>query len=261
LHKKKKATKYFLISVLSIFVFLFVWWFLTAVLRLSKPITLPDPVTVVKTFIYKLNHTAPDGATLIANIGSSVQIALSGYLLAVVIGIPLGLLMSWYKPIDRFVRPLFDLLRPVPGIAWIPLMIVLLGIGLISKAMVIFLTALVPSVTNAYAGIKQTKDVHLWVAQTFGSRNWQMFTTIAIPTSLPFIMTGLRVALGASWGAIVAAELLASTKGLGFMIQQARGIYRPDIILAGMIAIGIIGAIMIFLLGVLEKRVVKGVNR
>ena len=113
--------------------------------------------------------------------------------------------MAWYKPVDLFVRPIFDLLRPIPGIAWIPLMIILFGIGLFSKVVVVFLAAFVPCVLNSYTGIRQTKDVHLWVGQTFGASNFQMLVRIAIPTSLPFVMTGIRVALGAAWTTIVAA--------------------------------------------------------
>ena len=256
---KKMKYKYLIMSIVSISAFVFIWWFCTAVLKLAKPITLPDPVTIVKTFIIKLTHTAPDGGTLIENTFASVKIALSGYFTAIIIGVPLGIFMAWFKPIDRFVRPLFDLLRPVPGIAWIPLMIVIFGIGMTSKVVVIFLTAFVPCVVNSYTGIKQTRDVHLWVGQTFGASNIQLLKTVAIPTALPFIMTGVRVALGSSWCAIVAAELLASSEGLGFMIQQARGINRPDIIICGMLAIGAMGALMTFLLGIVEKHIVKGV--
>jgi NitT/TauT family transport system permease protein/taurine transport system permease protein len=95
------------------------------------------------------------------HIGSSLKIAMSGYLLGVLIGTPLGILMSWYKWCDLFVRPIFDLLRPIPGIAWIPLMIIIFGIGMTSKVVVVFLAAFVPCVLNSYTGIRQTRDVHL----------------------------------------------------------------------------------------------------
>ena len=129
------------------------------------------------------------------------------------------------------------------------------------KAAVVFFSAVVPCILNSYTGIKQTKEVHLWVARTFGGTRNQMLFKIAIPTALPYIMTGVRIALGAAWVAIVAAELLGSTKGLGFMIQQARGIYRTDIIIVGMLAIGICGAVLTAVLGVIERLVVKGRER
>ena len=195
---------------------------------------------------------------MLVHIASSLKTVLSGYLLGVVIGIPLGICMAWFKPVDRFLRPLFDLIKPIPGIAWIPVMITLFGIGLLGKAMIVFMTAFIACMVNAYSGIKQTRDVHLWVAQTFGASNLQQLFTVAIPTALPMIMTGLRVALGAAWSAVIAAELLASSSGIGFMIQQC--LARPDIIIAGMIAIGLIGTLLTWLLGLLEKLVLKGGN-
>ncbi|WP_283674703.1 ABC transporter permease [Butyricicoccus sp. Marseille-Q5471] len=258
--KKKNGGKYAAISVLSVALFIFVWWLVSSGLGLTTESTLPGPDVVLKTFIKKLSDPAPDGGTMFQHIGSSLRVAMSGYLMGVVIGTPLGILMAWYKKVDLFARPLFDLLRPVPGIAWIPLMIIMFGIGMTSKVVTVFLAAFVPCVLNSYTGIRQTKDVHLWVGQTFGASNWQMLTRIAVPTSLPLVMTGVRVALGASWTTIVAAELLASTKGLGFMIQQARGIYRPDVIIAGMIAIGAIGALLTWVLTIIEHKVVKGVK-
>ncbi len=239
--------------MLSIVLFVAVWWFCCDVLKLTKSSTLPGPITIAETFIKKLTSTAPDGATLPQHIFSSLKIALGGW--------AMGILMAWYKKVDLFVRPLFDLLRPVPGLAWIPLMIILFGIGLTPKIVTVFLSAFVPCVVNSYTGIRQTKDVHLWVGQTFGASDTQMLVHIAIPTALPLIMTGVRVALGAAWTCIVAAEMLASTMGLGYMIQQARGIYRPDIIICGMIGIGAIGAVFSGVLSLIENKIVKGVRR
>ena len=247
--------------MLSLVLFVAVWWLCCDVLKMTSPSTLPGPVRVLDTFVKKLNATAPDGATLPQHIFSSLRIALGGWALGVVIGTPLGVLMAWYKKVDLFARPVFDLLRPVPGLAWIPLMIILFGIGITPKIATVFLSAFVPCVLNSYTGIRQTREVHLWVGQTFGASDTQMLLHIAIPTALPMIMTGIRVALGAAWTCIVAAEMLASTMGLGYMIQQARGIYRPDIIICGMISIGIIGAVFSWLLSVIENKIVKGVRK
>ena len=257
----KKKDNFWYLSIISIVGFLAVWWFCCDVLKLTSSATLPGPITVAKTFIKKLSSTAPDGATLLSHISSSLQIALGGWAMGVVIGTPLGICMAWYKKVDLFARPIFDLLRPIPGLAWIPLMIILFGIGITPKIATVFLSAFVPCVLNSYTGIRQTKDVHLWVGQTFGASDFQMLKHIAVPTALPMIMTGIRVALGAAWTCIVAAEMLASTKGLGYMIQQARGIYRPDIIICGMIAIGVIGAVFSGILSLIENTIVKGVRR
>lgn len=258
---KKKKDHLWWVSVLALLGFVAVWWLCCDVWKLTSSATLPGPVTIGKTFVNKFTNTALDGATMPIHMVSSLQIALGGWLLGVVVGTPLGIFMAWYKKVDLFVRPVFDLLRPVPGLAWIPLMIILFGIGITPKIATVFLSAFVPCVLNSYTGIRQTKDVHLWVGQTFGASDFQMLLYVAVPTALPLIMTGIRVALGASWTCIVAAEMLASTKGLGYMIQQARGIYRPDIIICGMIAIGVIGAVFSGLLSLLEDKIVKGVRR
>ncbi len=255
---KTKRLKFTLLSICSVSAALAIWYVCTAVLELVPSKTLPDPIKVLSTFIDKLTNKNPDGGTLLEHLFSSLKIALAGYGLGVVIGIPLGIIMAWYKKIDQLVRPIFDLLKPIPGVAWVPLMIVLLGVGFMSKATVIFIAAIVPCVLNAYAGVKQTKDVHLWVARSFGATNFQMLMRIAVPSALPFVMTGIRVALGQSWLTIVAAELLASTKGLGFMIQQSRGIFRTDIIIVGMLTIGMAGAFLSIVLTLIEKIVVKG---
>ena len=134
----------------------------------------------------------------------------------------MGILMAWNKWCDRFIRPLFDLIRPIPGLAWIPLFIVLFGIGIGAKAMVIFINSMVACTVNAYTGIQQTRQEHIWLGDVFGASNAQKLFKIAIPSATPMIFTGLRTALGGSWMALVAAELLASSKGLGFMIQNAR---------------------------------------
>lgn len=256
----REKSKHMLMSVASVASFIGIWYILTAVLHIVPSKTLPDPLKVFQTFVTKLYSSNPDGATLIEHTISSLRIALSGYGLGIIIGLPLGIMMAWYDKVDLYIRPLFDLLKPIPGVAWVPLMIVLLGVGLMSKATVIFISAVVPCVLNAYSGVKQTKDVHLWVARSFGASDSQMLKRIAIPTALPFMLTGARVALGSAWTTIVAAELLASTKGLGFMIQQSRGMFRTDIIITGMIAIGLSGAILTYLISLVEKAVVKGRN-
>ena len=170
------------------------------------------------------------------------------------------LLENCVNPIHLSVRPVFDLVRTVPGVAWIPVMVSLAGIGLLSKALVIFISAMVATIINSYSGIKQTKEVHLWVGQTFGASNWELLTQIAIPSALPMILTGCKIALGSAWTTLVAAELLASTKGIGYMIQQARGIGRLDIVIVGMIVIGLTGAALTALISFIEKSILKEAN-
>lgn len=258
--ERKGNGKYILISCASVCLVLLVWFVCINVLHLKSETVFPGPVKVFETFVEKLYTKAPDGATLLQHLWSSIRVALFGYALGAVVGVPLGIAMAWNKWVDRFVRPLFDLIRPIPGLAWIPMFILLFGIGITSKALVIFLGALIACVVNSYTGIQQTQELHLWVGDVFGASNAQKLFKIAIPTALPMIFTGLRVELGTSWTALVAAELLASTQGLGYMIQQARAISRPDIIIVGMLAIGAVGAVFDALLHLVEIKVAKGMN-
>lgn len=246
------------LSVISVFIGVFVWWLVTDGLGLFKSSVLPSPVKVAQTFLMKWYQEKPDGATLVQHLMASLQVALSGYLIGAVIGIPLGIFMAWNDKIDMCVRPVFDMVRTIPGIAWTSVMVTLVGIGLLSKALVIFISAMVAMVINSYSGIKQTKTVHLWVGQTFGASNWELLTKVAIPSALPMIFTGLDVALGQAWTTLVAAELLASTKGLGYMIQQARGIFRLDIVIVGMVIIAITGYILSSVIQFIGAKVMKG---
>lgn len=258
--KKEKAKyKYWLMSACSVLTVFLIWELATDILHLISPMMLPSPAKVLNTFLYKLTGGVnPDGATLLQHIGASMKIALGGYTVGVIIGVPLGIAMAWNRKFELFAKPLFDVIRPIPALAWIPLMILWLGIGYWSKVGIIFFAAFISATINSYAGIKRTSQVHLWVAGTFGASNKQMLFKVAIPTALPMIFTGLRLALGSSWVALVAAELLAATRGLGYMIQVARLMGRPDVILVGMITIGVIGLLLSYILEKLQTKFIKG---
>ncbi len=252
--QKTKKWKLMLISVIALVIFFGVWELLVRVGVISER-NLCSPSTAVKTFIYKLSNRKPDGATLQNHFLASIKLSLSGFLLAVVIGVPLGLVMGYYRAMDSFLTPLFEIIRPIPPIAWIPIVILTLGIGFKAKVFIIFISAFVPCVINSYLGIKLTNPVLINVAKTFGASRWQIFRRVCIPSSMNMVFTGIRVSLSSSWSTLVAAEMLASTKGLGYMIQMGRNVIRPDIIIVGMLTIGLVGAFMGWVLGLFEKKV------
>ncbi|MGI6173155.1 MAG: ABC transporter permease [Christensenellales bacterium] len=254
----KKNLRFHLLSISALLLFLALWYLATDVLNLTNRLILPGPVEVFRAFVKKLTNKNPDNATLAQHTVSSLFLVLSGYGLGVSVGLPLGILMGWNKWIDRFVRPLFDLLRPIPPVGWLPLVLILFGIGVQGKVFIIFFATLMPCVLNAYSGIRQVSETHLLVAKAFGAtRNQQLFR-VAIPSALPMLFTGLRVSLSTSWATLVAAEMLAAQKGLGYMIQTNRMLANADYILVGMISIGIIGALFSALLGFAEKALSKG---
>ncbi|MBI4804387.1 MAG: ABC transporter permease [Desulfovibrio sp.] len=231
------------ISVVSFILFL-VSWELICRLGIIGPYQLVPPSDVVVIFFDKLMNPNPDGALLYEHSVTSLVVALSGFVAAAVIGVPLGLLMGWYQPLNLLVRPMFDAVRPIPPIAWIPIAILWLGIGLQAKAFIIFLAAFVPCVINSFTGIRLTNPVLIRVAQIYGASNWETFLKIGVPSAVPMVFTGLKLSLNAAWTTLVAAELLAASQGLGYMIQIGRRLARPDIIIVGMLTIGFLGALM-----------------
>ncbi len=255
---KKKERLYLAVSAMSLIAFLGIWQIITDVLKLVPSTVMPSPYTVLNEFIVKFYDPEPDGATIFAHILTSLQVCLVGYLIGALIGVPLGIAMAWYKKASLIIQPIFDMFRPIPPIAWIPIMLLWLGVGLPARAAIIFISAVIPCVINVYAGIKHTSLVHIWVAETFGASNFEILRKVALPTALPYIFTGLRISLGTSWSALVAAELLASSKGLGYMIQISRNFGRPDIIVVGMLTIGAIGALLSYILEFIENKYVKG---
>lgn len=254
--RKKDLLRMVLLSAIGIASFLLIWQ-LVVQFKLVNVRSLPAPTEVVETLIYKLTNKNPDGNTLGTNILASLQVALSGLVLALIIGIPLGLFMGWFTPIDKFVRPVFELLRPVPPIAWIPVVVVFVGIDLKAKATIIFLSVFVPCVINSYTGIKLTKRTLINVAKTFGAGNFETFIKVGVPSAMPMVFTGVRTALGGAWSTLVAAEMLAAKAGLGYMLQVGRNVARADVVVAGMVVISVLGALMALVLGIIEKRVLK----
>lgn len=254
-HEQHRHSAYMqtMLSIIGVLGFLIIWQALAMSGLVSSRFLVP-PSSVLKLFFTKLVDTSPDGAVLTTNIYSSLAVALSGFALAILIGIPLGLLMGWYRGLDAFIRPIFEIIRPVPPVSWIPLTIVWLGIGLQAKAFIVFFAAFVPCLINSYTGIRQTPQVLINVAKTCGASNFTTFLRVGIPSAMTMMFAGIRVALGTSWATLVAAEMLAAASGLGYMILMGRQFARPDLIILGIVVIGAIGTLLTFLLGRVERK-------
>ena len=252
--KRRERYQLAMLSVIGILVFLFAWQ--AAVMAGFLPSRyVPMPTEVVKLFFVKWVDPNPDGAVLGINILASLQVALSGFCLAIIIGIPLGLLMGWFKGFDSFMRPIFEILRPIPPVSWIPITIIWMGLGLKAKAFIVFFSAFVPCVINSYTGIRQTSPTLINVGKICGASNFTIFFKIGIPSAMTMTFAGVRVALGNAWATLVAAEMLAANVGLGYMIQQGRSFARPYIIILGIVVIGVLGVIFTWLLGLVEGKV------
>lgn len=254
--RRRSSIKYLAISVAVVAVVLIVWQ-LAVQFGLVSTRFFDSPMGVIETIVRKFSDTKPDGGLLWQHIYASAMVVWFGFLLAAVIGIPLGLFMGWYGLCDRIVRPLFEIIRPIPSLAWIPIVLLFLGIGVSARAVVIFTGCFVATVLNTYTDIRSASQTLINVARTCGASNFTVFRTIGIPSAMPMIFAGLKSSMGSAWGTIVAAEMLASSNGLGYMIQMGRSFGEVSLILAGIIVIGILGFISSGIIGLIESAVLK----
>jgi ABC-type nitrate/sulfonate/bicarbonate transport system permease component len=239
----------------------FVFWQLLVDLDVVPNVFLATPTQVVSLFIDKLTNESPDGAVLLVHVWTSLQEALLGYILALVIGIPLGLLMGWFVMAEGLARPLFEMIRPIPPVAWIPLAIFWFGIGLSGKVFIIWASGIVPCVINSFVGVRMTNPTLVQMARTYGASDWQIFRQICIPSALPMVFGALQIALAASWTTLVAAELIAADTGLGFLITMGRRLLMPDMIVLGMLLVGLTGFIIGLIIDRLERKLLAGIRR
>ncbi|MBK9167389.1 MAG: ABC transporter permease [Bryobacterales bacterium] len=166
----------------------------------------------------------------------------AGYLLALVAGIPLGIALGWYPLAARSFNPLIQMLRPISPLAWIPISIVLFGVGDEAAVFLIFLASFFPIVTQTMNGVKEVPEMFRLAGLNFGLSAAQLFRRVLFPAALPQIVMGLRIALGIAWLVVVAAEMIAVDSGLGYLIIDARNAgKRYDLVVAGMLMIGLIG--------------------
>lgn len=194
------------------------------------------------------------GATLGSHALHSLKLVVMGFVVAVLTGVPLGLWMGWNRRVEAFINPIFLIIRPIPPLAWIPLAILWLGLGDAAKIMVIWFSAFVPSVINAFTGVRNIERPVLEAATMLGTPRWRMVREVILPAASPMIFTGLRLSLQASWTTLVAAELVGALVGVGFVLNMAQQDIYPGMILVGMITVGLLGWGTTMLLAKAERR-------
>jgi len=222
-----------------------VWW---AVVVASGSAIFPTPWQVVT----GAAELIEDG-TLWEHIGASLLRVSTGFLLAVAIGVPLGLWMGWVRGAFATLNPIFQMLRPISPIAWIPIAILWFGVGNASPIYLIFISSLFPMIVQTTSGVHTIEKRYLWAAENFGVSRATLFRQVVIPAVLPQIIVGMRIGLGVAWLVVVAAEMIALRSGLGYLIIDSRNAgNRYDLVIAGMIIIGLIGLMLDGLMRLLE---------
>lgn len=195
--------------------------------------------------------------SLLTAIWASLRRVAIGYVLGCLAAILIGSLRGWYRTIGYLLDPIIDGLRPVPALAYIPLVILWFGIGESARVLVIGLAAFLSCVVSVSAGMKEVPPVYVDAARTLGASRGQVFRTIALPAAVPYIFAGLRVALGAAWGTLVAAELIAAQNGLGYLLEEGQQFFQTVTVIVALILIGVLGYLMDLLLKLLQRRLLR----
>lgn len=242
--------KAILFPCISIFCFLLIWQIGVSTTSLGN--VLAGPFPVIREFV--MGFVKPIGKyTMPIHIFWSMKRVIPAYLFGSFSGVLIGILMGWYPMINAIFRPFYNLLRPIPPIAWIPLAILWFGIGDASKYFLIFLAAFMPIVMNSCAGVISVDPTLIKCGQMLGASNGQIFLTVVIPASVPYIFAGLQVGLSGAWATIVAAEMIRSTEGIGWIIVTSQDTNNSVQTLVGIIAIGLMGYILAVIMRKLEE--------
>lgn len=178
----------------------------------------------------------------------------AGYGLAVIVGVPLGILMGWYGRVNAVLDPFVSALYATPRIALLPLVMIWFGIGLLSKVAIVFLGAVFPILVNTITGVRTINADFIKVARSFGSNDWQFFLKVALPSSVPLLLAGLRLGLGHALIGIVVGEMFGATEGLGFLIAVSGARFQTDRVMVGIIIIASAGMAMTAILRAIERR-------
>jgi ABC-type nitrate/sulfonate/bicarbonate transport system permease component len=237
-----------LIGTVSMLVFL-AFWETSVALEWVNPLFTSAPSRIVRT-----GYDMFADGSIYPHLEVSGTEFLLGYGAAIVIGVPLGILMGWYGRINAVLDPFVSALYATPRIALLPLLMIWFGIGLMSKVAIVFLGAIFPILVNTITGMRTLNADFVKVARSFGASDRQMFLTVALPSSVPLLLTGLRLGLGHALVGIVVGEMYGATHGLGFLIATSGARFQTDKVMVGIILIASAGVAMTELLRLIERR-------
>ena len=257
LRKKRERWRRFRRGLIGIACVLGAWQFMAVAYNLQQ--ILPPPLVVGKTIINALTMHYEQrwlyGPNIYEHLGASLLRAVSGFSVAAAFAIPLGLLVGRIRAVREYVDPVIRSLYPIPGIAWIPLAILWFGLGNTAVIFVVFIAEFFPLYFNTEAGARSINPILVDAGRCFGATRLTLFRRVILPASIPYIITGMRIALGGAWRMIVAGEMLASQTGIGSVLMESRFQFRANDLMMAMVLISIVGfATEKLLIGTLEKK-------
>lgn len=239
---------YWGLPILAIISILILWILFSTV----YPKLMPGPATVWERMIQ--TFTRPIGRiNLLGHAWASLKRVLFALIFAWIFGITFGIIIGWNKKARALLGSVFEVIRPIPPIAWIPLIIMWFGIGEMAKVIIVFIGTFVPLVINTSTGIRMVDPINLQVGKIFGGNNFQILTEIVVPTALPSIFAGIRTSVSSGWTTVLAAEMLGATAGLGSMVTKGWQGGDMALVLVAVITIAIVGFILTIVLDKLEK--------
>ena len=248
---KNEKTASIIYGVAGIVVFLLAWQLL--VMLTSVGLLFPSPIAVFRRLISSFSGLIGKHL-LITHLGYSLLRVTLGYLIAAALGILIGLIMARSEMGNAIIRPLFAIIRPIPGITWMPLFILWFGTGWITQLGIIFVAGFSHMVLNTYAGASRVDPKLIGAAQMLGANQTQIFRMVILPSAVPYIFSGLQVALSSCWMAVLAAEMMSATEGIGWMIVSGQNNSDVEQVLVGIIIISVIGLILANTMRGVEKK-------
>ncbi|WPN24013.1 taurine ABC transporter permease TauC [Pseudomonas marginalis] len=242
------------ISLLTLFTLLALWWAVTAT-GLIEPLFLPSPSAVLQKG-WLLATSGYMDATLWQHLGASLSRIGLGLGFAVLTAVPVGIAIGSNRIARGVLDPLIEFYRPIPPLAYLPLIVIWCGIGELSKVLLIYLAIFAPIAIATATGVRTVDPAKLRAAQSLGASRAQLIRHVILPSALPDILTGVRIGLGVGWSTLVAAELIAATSGLGFMVQSAAQFLVTDVVVLGILVIALIAFAMEMGLRALQRKLV-----
>ena len=240
--KKQRQTSIGLISLLTLLGALFLWWAVSA-WGYVDPLFLPSPQAVLRRMLRLFSAGYMD-ATVQQHLAASLWRIGLALVAAVLLAIPTGIAIGRNRIAQGILDPLIEFYRPIPPLAYLPLIVIWFGIGEFSKVLLIYLAIFAPITIATAGGVRNVDPVKLRAAQSLGARRRQLLRYVIIPSALPDILTGLRIGLGVGWSTLVASELVAATRGLGFMVQSAGQFLATDVVMAGILIIALVAFVL-----------------
>lgn len=231
---------------------IFLVWYIGSELKLWNSFIIPPPEKVLKSFFTLLGN-----GKLLRSIVISLQRVLIGFGVSTIIALPLGIVFGLKPRLYKYFKPTLEFMRHIPPLALVPMIILWFGIDELSKIVIIVLASFFPIFLNTMNGIISCEKKYIEVGRVFGLNEKDIFLKIIFPSSLPDILLGLKLGLGYSWRAIIAAELIASSSGIGYLILDAQQISRSDIVVVGIVSIGVLGLSTDFIFSALIEKYLK----